>query len=343
MFPRWELFLVCLFAFSLECLGNKRIPVLTSTSFSSQHRHGGFHVECPERISVTIEHLESSIYADLSFNSDKDVEIWEEKSKKALKWVKAVHDAEYIDEVALACKKGLRVLSPWDSDTYISRDSFETFLLAQSSWLDCIDMSMTGVPAFSLSRPPGHHALKSRSCGFCVFNYAVAAAKYALETKEGINRVAILDWDVHFGNGVSALVANNPNIRYASMHQMDIFPGGMSSMESWNGPAGNLINVGIEAGAGGEAYVDALSEKILPFLLGESFKPDLLIVCAGYDALDSDPVANVSLRPGDFYTMTRLVKERCSPIPICLGLEGGYNLAELPLAVEQTLMALSED
>ena len=175
-----------------------------------------------------------------------------------------------------------------------------------------------------------------------MFNFAVGAAKYALG-KEGIDKVSILDWDVHFGNGVSALVADEGNIRYASAHQLKIFPGGISSEEGWTGPKDNLLNVGIEAGSGKEAYLRALEDNILPFLFHKDVHaPDLVIVCAGYDALASDPMANVNLQPEDYYEITRLIKEHSGQVPVCFGLEGGYNLQELPVAIEYTLKALSE-
>ena len=302
------------------------------------------NVEVPERVGASIAHLSDSAYADVQTAS---AEMDKEKYDFALDIIKQVHDEEYIEEVALACERGLRQLSAWDSDTYISRSSFDCFVLAQSAWLDAIDSSLsskTGTPAFSLSRPPGHHALKGRSCGFCVFNYAVGAAQYALSTNEAVKKVSILDWDVHFGNGISALVSSDNRIRYASTHQMGIFPGGLSSEEIWSGPNGNLLNVGIEAASGKEVYLDALKATILPFLLEcEDHAPDLLIICAGYDALASDPMANVSLNPEDFYDISTIIKEAAgkTSIPVCLGLEGGYNLQELPIAIEQTLRAFS--
>jgi acetoin utilization deacetylase AcuC-like enzyme len=178
-----------------------------------------------------------------------------------------------------------------------------------------------------------------------VFNFAVGAAEYAL-TKEGINKVSILDWDVHFGNGVSDLVKSDDRIRYASTHQMDIFPGGLAAEENWKGPTENLLNVGIDADSGKEPYLEALKSTILPFLLDdEDHSPDLLIICAGYDSLSSDPMANVSLKPEDFHDIASTVKEAAEAkdkqIHMCLGLEGGYNLQELPIAIEETLRAFA--
>ena len=324
---------------------SSRIPVVTSSKFAQMHLPPpGSHVELPERVGVSIDYLSSSEYAEMRMVDDGKGGLNEDKYERALRVIETVHDGDYIDEVQMACSRGLRALSPWDSDTYVSKSSFNCFVLAQSAWLDCIDTTLTSkTPSFALSRPPGHHALKSRSCGFCVFNYAVGAAQYALEM-EGVEKVSILDWDVHFGNGVSALVADKTNIRYASTHQLDIFPGGMSSEEKWTGPQGNLLNVGIEAGSGKDVYLSALADTILPFLLhDDSHSPDLLIVCAGYDALASDPMANVSLQPEDFYEITRLIKDKTEGVPICLGLEGGYNLDDLPVAIEHTLKALSEN
>lgn len=320
-----------------------RVPVVTSSKFAQMHLPPSSHVELPERVGVSIDYLSGSPYAEIIMADDGKDGLDEEKYERALRVIEMVHDGDYIDEVQMACSRGMRALSPWDSDTYVSKSSFDCFVLAQSSWLDCIDATLSNkAPSFALSRPPGHHALKSRSCGFCVFNFAVGAAQYALE-KKGIEKVSILDWDVHFGNGVSALVADQDKVRYASTHQLSIFPGGMSSEESWTGPQGNLLNVGIEAGSGKDAYMTALADKVLPFLLHDgSHSPDLLIVCAGYDALASDPMANVNLQPEDFYEITKLVKDMSGDVPVCLGLEGGYHLQDLPAAIEHTLKALSE-
>ena len=329
---------------SSTALAAKRVPVFSSSKFAELHLPPSFHVECPERVGEALAHLATSAHAEMKTVSAVDDK---EKYNFALDIIKKVHDEEHVDEVAMACERGLRQLSVWDSDTYISRNSFDCFVLAQSAWLDAIDASISeGGPAFSLSRPPGHHALKSRSCGFCVFNFAVGAAEYALDMKQEINKVSILDWDVHFGNGVSDLVKNDGRIRYASTHQMDIFPGGLSQGENWKGPTENLLNVGIGAGSGKEPYLDALKSTILPFLLDdEGHKPDLLIICAGYDALASDPMANVSLKPEDFYDIASIIKEAAAAkekkIHVCLGLEGGYNLQELPIAIEETLRAFS--
>ena len=137
----------------------------------------------------------------------------------------------------------------------------------------------------------------------------MGAAQYALNTKKGVNKVSILDWDVHFGNGISALVTNDDRIRYASTHQMDIFPGGLSGEENWRGPKGNLLNVGIEASSGKEAYLKSLEATILPFLLeDEAHTPDLFIICAGYDALASDPMA-MSASSQRIFTISLLSSE----------------------------------
>lgn len=167
--------------------------------------------------------------------------------------------------------------------------------------------------------------------GFCIFNFAVGAAKYALE-KYNLSRICILDFDVHYGNGIADLIAADPRIRYASLHQLGVFPPG--GEEVYSGPLNNIRNVGVPEGSGWESYRPLLVDRVLPFLA--DFEPQLVIVSAGYDALESDELASVSLLPVDYHRMASHIKTAFGPV--MMGLEGGYNLNDLPLAVEQTLI-----
>ena len=261
----------------------------------------------------------------------------EDRKKEALGIIHQVHDEDYVAEVEMLCKRGARVLSPWDSDTYISKNSFDVCVLAQTAWMDCIDDILKAKEeartAFAITRPPGHHAVKSSSQGFCIFNFAVGAATYALK-KGVVNKIGIIDFDVHFGNGVADLVAGNENIRYTSLHQYGIFP--TTPNEGKGGEVeGNIFNIELPLGTNGESYFPLFKEKAIPYI--KQFNPDMLIVCAGYDALSKDPLADMNLEPRDFGELAKIIKETFGDIPTLYGLEGGYDLETLPLALKETI------
>eukprot|EP01038_Epipyxis_sp_PR26KG_P017892 gene17892-25020_t len=208
---------------------NKLTPlVITSSLFSNKHRATKYHVECPERVSSSTKNLDLIAKDGKIILKDIEIELQDEiqqtKLTKARDIIHLVHDKEYINEISDLCNKGARMISPWDLDTFLSRDSFTVCLHAQLAWIEGIDEVLKNKNmAFALTRPPGHHALYSTSCGFCIFNFAVGAALYALQEYK-LDRIAILDFDVHFGNGIADLVRNNPKIRYCSIHQDEIFP-----------------------------------------------------------------------------------------------------------------------
>jgi acetoin utilization deacetylase AcuC-like enzyme len=187
-----------------------------------------------------------------------------------------------------------------------------------------------GEPAFVLARPPGHHAEKARAMGFCLFSNAAIAANYALE-QPGINRVAVLDWDVHHGNGTQSVVENSRQIAYCSLHQSPCYPGTGDADE--HGAYGNVLNIPLYPGGGIAEYLSVFESLVVPFL--SKFEPDLLIVSAGYDATASDPLASMTLAPSDYGTFTGY----CLQITrrIAFGLEGGYALQELAESVVATI------
>lgn len=318
------------------------IPVFTSSKFSTQHvPPNSMHVECPERVGKSIEHLKTL--------SDLDLKEVETSVEQAEAIIAAVHSEDYIEEVKFAVDSGRKQISVFDGDTYIDRTSYDTCVLAQQSWMDCVDSVLNTSTekqrppfAFALSRPPGHHAPKSSSMGFCIFNYAMGAAKYA-QQKYNIEKVSILDFDVHYGNGVASIIEMMPNIRYSSLHQLDIFPG--SGREAHVGPKKNIKNIGIPAASTKDTYMSEIPNA-LSFLIDADtgHMPELFILSAGYDALDADPMASVSLQANDYFYISKLIKTECEKhgIPILGGLEGGYDLTQLPLAIESTLRAFSE-
>lgn len=300
-----------------------------------RHRDlGGYaHPECPERVKACLDMLHQLDLLGtvrLKRPSAEDVPM---REQLALDVIMGVHDHDYVKEVKMRCENGAKALSPWDSDTYINKFSFEQSIHAQSAWLDGVDEVIKNqTMAFAAVRPPGHHAVKSSSMGFCIFNFAVGAATYAIDTF-GLSRVSILDFDVHYGNGVADLIASNPKIRYSSLHQDKIFPN--SGHADVRGMHQNILNYPLPAQTTFDTYGPLFTNKVLPFLA--EWKPELVIVCAGYDALASDDMASFQLQVADYRTMAEAIKSTFGSA-VLFGLEGGYNLHDLPLAMRETIL-----
>lgn len=299
------------------------ISVIYSDEFL-QHDTGLFHPERPERLTAIAEALQKVIWADqLQWNLPTALD-----TRDVLPFIQKCHTLAYIDRVRKIAANGGGML---DGDTPVSAKSYEIALLAVSAWLDGVDQVLaTPEPAFILARPPGHHATRKTGMGFCLFSNAAIASVYALE-KPGINRVAILDWDVHHGNGTENIVESNPNIAYCSLHQFPCYPG--TGRASDTGNFDNVLNIPILPESSLSDYQLAFETKVLPFL--KNFRPDLLIISAGYDANEADPLASVNLQPSDYSVLTEyLLSLNC---PMLFGLEGGYDLEALAKSVVATL------
>jgi acetoin utilization deacetylase AcuC-like enzyme len=300
-------------------------PIIYSEDFLL-HQTGRFHPEKPERLSAIVNALKEVAWTDrLEWQLPTPIE-----TRKVMPILQQTHTQKYIDTVRdLAAKGGGNL----DLDTPVSPQSYDIALLAVSAWLDGVDRVLTSNnPAFVLARPPGHHATRDMGMGFCLFSNAAIAANYAL-TKPGVNRVAILDWDVHHGNGTEAIVSPNPNIAYCSLHQFPCYPG--TGRASDRGMHNNVLNIPMPPGSNIQDYQPAFETKVLPFL--KNFQPDLLIVSAGYDANRDDPLAEINLQPEDYGTFTKYllsITER-----ILFGLEGGYDLDSLARSVMATIAA----
>lgn len=215
-----------------------------------------------------------------------------------------------------------------DSDTVVSPGSFEAAIRASGAACHAVDQVMTGVVdnAFAAHRPPGHHAEHSTAMGFCLFNHVAVAARHA-QAEHGAERVAIVDFDVHHGNGTQDIFYEDPSVFYASTHQMPLYPGTGAVSETG---VGNICNAPLYAGSGGDYFREAMTSRVLPAL--DDFAPDLILISAGFDAHHRDPLAEINLIEEDFAWVTRqlmdIADRRCGGRVVSL-LEGGYDLIGL--------------
>ncbi|PSO47015.1 MAG: histone deacetylase [Cyanobacteria bacterium SW_9_44_58] len=301
------------------------LPIIYSEDFL-KHRTGRLHPERPERLSAIVEALQNAFsQEELEWRSPTPIE-----QREIQPWIEKLHTPEYHRQVMKLAQQGGGKI---DMDTPVSADSYEIALLALSAWFDGVDQVLSShQPALVLARPPGHHAEKQRGMGFCLFSNCAIAAHYAL-TQPQVNRVAILDWDVHHGNGTQSLVEKSSQIAYCSLHQSPCYPGTGKAEEK--GDYNNVLNIPMSPGSTWTEYHPLIQEQVIPFL--SDFGADLLIVSAGYDANHADPLADVSLKPDDYYTLTQLC---LSVTPTVLfGLEGGYALEALGQSVVATARA----
>jgi acetoin utilization deacetylase AcuC-like enzyme len=289
-----------------------------------QHQVPYGHPERPARLTAVIAALQSVPWRDqihwLTPNPQRPVDEY-------LRWV---HTDEYLERLAVLCAQGGGYL---DQDTPVCPESERVARLALQGWLDGVDWVLDQEePVLVCARPPGHHALPDNGMGFCLFGNAAISALYALKVR-GLDRVAILDWDVHHGNGTQAMVEIHPGIAYCSLHQNHFYPG--TGQREERGHYNNVLNLPLSAGSTFSVYEELFQTQVLPFL--GAFSPQLLIVSAGYDALASDPLAHINLQPANYGTMTRMLQTlNC---PLMFGLEGGYHLDALAQAVVATLEA----
>ncbi len=300
------------------------LPVIYSDEFLD-HKTGNYHPERPERLTAIVQALKDGANA-LKIAWREPTPVLENSSVMQL--LVKVHSPDYVNKVKEIATTGGGYL---DGDTPVSVRSYDVALLAVSAWLDGVNAVLTSEnPAFVLARPPGHHAEGDAGMGFCLFSNAAIAAYYALE-QPGINRVAIIDWDVHHGNGTQAIVETNPQIAYCSLHQYPCYPGTGRATE--RGFHDNVLNLPIPPGSDIGVYQPLWEKKVVPFLA--EFQPDLLIVSAGYDANADDPLASVNLQPQDYGLFTNY----CLGITrkILFGLEGGYDLDTLSQSVVATI------
>jgi acetoin utilization deacetylase AcuC-like enzyme len=287
------------------------------------------HPEQPERIAAIEQRLEGEAFQHLIRDLARPVTDEE---------IQRVHPAAYVDHIRIqAPHDGLMSIS---NDTILSNGTYEAARLASGAACLAVDEVMTGLVdnAFSAARPPGHHASARQAMGFCFFNHAAIAARHA-QVAHGAERVAIVDFDVHHGNGTQNIFQADPTVFYASIHQAQLFPGTGEASET--GAAGNILNVPLNAGANGAVALAAFTDRILPAVA--AFHPDLLVLSAGFDAHFRDPLADLNFAEGDYAVLTRALMEVADRV--CGGrivslLEGGYDIDALGLSAAAHVSAL---
>jgi acetoin utilization deacetylase AcuC-like enzyme len=252
-----------------------------------------------------------------------------------------VHAPEYIAFIAETAGRAVAL----DPDTYTSPESHETALLAAGAGIDAVDLVMNPASganaALAMVRPPGHHAESNRAMGFCLFNNIAVAAAHARAS--GAERVAIVDYDVHHGNGTQHIFAADPSVLYVSLHQFPFYPGTGAADEVGVGAGkGFTVNLALEVGSVDDDYHVAFEEVALPVL--RRYRPDLVLVSAGFDAHQRDPLGGMRLTSAAFGAMTielRKVAEECCQGRIVLLTEGGYDLRALTESLEAAVNALA--
>lgn len=289
------------------------------------------HPECSDRLRAVLHALEDEPFAWLRRIDAPRAETWH---------LVRVHGEGYVRRILAACPE--EGYAHWDADTVLSPGTAEAALRAAGAVVAAVDAVMEGEArnAFCAVRPPGHHAEPEAAMGFCLFNNVVVGAMHAREAY-GLRRIAVIDFDVHHGNGTQAVAAADPGLFFGSTHQGGIYPG--TGLASETGPADNIVNVPLAAGARGDAFRAAMSGTVLPAL--DAFAPDFVLISAGFDAHKDDPLANLRLEASDFAWATAeiaaLARRHCSG-RIVSTLEGGYDLAALAASARAHVLALME-
>jgi acetoin utilization deacetylase AcuC-like enzyme len=288
-----------------------------------KHDTGFGHPETPERYRVVVDAIKSNdaLWKDL-------VEITADKAQQGI--VQAAHTKEHFRRVEGAFADGLGRL---DADTVISMQSFDAALFAAGGACTAVDaiMRREAKNAFVAVRPPGHHATAERAMGFCLFNNVAVAARYAQNKYDEIDRVAIVDWDVHHGNGTQGIFYSDPNVFFFSMHQYPWYPGTGSRGENGQGRGlGATLNVPLKAFTRADEQKRVFESAIGD--MASKIKPDLIFISAGFDAHLTDPLGQLELEDPDFASMTETVMQWADDAcngRVVSALEGGYNLETL--------------
>ncbi|WP_424958667.1 histone deacetylase family protein [Hyphomicrobium sp. 1Nfss2.1] len=307
--------------------------LLTHSSFLA-HDTGPGHPERPDRIRAIDKVLSHELFDSLV---REEAPLRDDVEEQIL----LAHPEGHLAGMRGLAEAALKTPRHIDGDTVISAGTWEAALRSVGAGLAAVDAVMTGrmANAFCEVRPPGHHAEANRAMGFCLFSNAAIAGLYARQ-KHGAERIAVVDFDVHHGNGTQNIFWSERDLFYGSTHEMPLFPGTGAVRETG---VGNITNAPLRAGDGGERFREAFESRILPAL--HNFGPDILIISAGFDAHENDPLANLRLVEADYLWATEKLADlarRHSNGRIVSMLEGGYDLTSLARSVAVHVRALMD-
>jgi acetoin utilization deacetylase AcuC-like enzyme len=303
--------------------------ILFTHAACARHDMGEGHPEQPARLAAVLGALDGPDFEELE---RREAPICD------LDRLTLMHPQFYVDGLMRAFPGEGRVQI--DADTAVSPGSREAALRAAGGVVAAVDAVMTGEAkrAFCAVRPPGHHAEPDRTMGFCLFNNVAIGAAHARD-RHGLARVAVIDFDVHHGNGTQAMFENEPSLFFGSTHQMPLYPG--TGRPNETGVSHNIVNAPLRPNAGSPEFRTAMKDVVLPRL--EAFRPELLLISAGFDAHRDDPLAQVNLEEEDYAWATRelaVVADRHARGRIVSTLEGGYDLAALGRSAAAHVRAL---
>ncbi|MBO9533351.1 MAG: histone deacetylase [Solirubrobacteraceae bacterium] len=304
-------------------------PVLLMHESSLAHDTGP-HPESAERIRTIERYLDAADWLP-----------WERRASRPAdrEALLRVHPASHLDAIAELAAAGGGAI---DADTVVSSGSWQAALHAAGAAVEVVDLLLSGAApaAASAHRPPGHHCETNRAMGFCLLSNVAIAARHAVHA-HGLERVMIVDWDVHHGNGTEQVLASDNTVLFTSIHQSPLYPGTGSAHEVGHGEgAGFTINLPVKSGAGDEVFVSLVQHVVVP--LARSFKPQLILISAGYDAHEDDPLATCRVTDHGYFAMAAAIRAVAEDLeaPVGLILEGGYDVAALARSFVQTLDAL---
>jgi acetoin utilization deacetylase AcuC-like enzyme len=296
------------------------VPIFTSST-CLKHDPGPDHPETPARLRTVLERMRADPAAKVH-----------EAQPAGIEPLLAVHPETYLRSLEAMSARGGGALF---LDTILSRDSWAAVLAATGAVLAAVDHALQGRShAFAAVRPPGHHALAARGMGFCLVNNVLVAARHV--QRAGRERVLIIDWDVHHGNGTQALMEEDPSVRYVSLHQYPWYPGTGAADERG---VGNVFNVPRGPGKPADLYVADLWSAIVAATT--DWSPDVVLVSAGFDAMTGDPLGGFTLEPVHYTDLTTRLRERLPAVPIVGLLEGGYSPERVAAGVAAHISGLA--